>query len=86
MTKPLKHRNKNGGGGGRMQYGENDYRNEKAWMKIKNAKRCYCVKSRKMWVGSLTTHLETLLIPNSGETLSLSSQAPSRIWASQSPK
>ena len=25
MTKPLKYRNKNGGG---MQYGENDYRNE----------------------------------------------------------
>lgn len=82
MTKPLKQKQKWAGGCGMRRM----TREMRAWMKIKNAKSCYCVKSRKMWVGSLDDPFrKPLLIPNSGE-MPLSSQAPSRTWASQSPK
>lgn len=56
MTKPLKQKQKWAGGCGMRRM----TREMRAWMKIKNAKSCYCVKSRKMWVGSLTIHLENL--------------------------
>lgn len=71
MTKPLKQKQKWAGGCGMRRM----TREMRAWMKIRMLELLLREKPRKMWVGVFDYPFKkTLLIPNSGEMLSLSSQ------------